>query len=127
MTNSADWFAKKMGNNAPVSQVRPDPTPTMPPSQQPMAELPIFQQSADPSAKAQSSRENQLCPDCGSENFFAFQNSAPRCYNCGYPVSQSGSKYGSLSVATVEGGTTQAQGNNTANNYNPQGIIGRIQ
>jgi hypothetical protein len=54
------------------------------------------------------------------------QNAAPRCFDCGYPLEQQGSRYGALAGAQVEGTTKQALGNNTTNNYNPQGIIGTI-
>ena len=50
----------------------------------------------------------------------------PRCYDCGYPLEQSGSKYGALAGAHVEGDTQAARGNDQTNNYNPQQIIGRI-
>ena len=49
-----------------------------------------------------------------------------RCYDCGYPITQSGSSYGSLAGAHVEGSAKSARGNDTTNNFNPQGIIGRI-
>jgi hypothetical protein len=40
-------------------------------------------------------------------------------------MEQSGSKYGSLTGARVEGDTKNAQGN-SGGGYNPQQIIGRI-
>ena len=121
--NTADWWAKKLGQ--PAQQGRPDPTPPMPPSQQPMAQMPSFQ-AANPAEKAQSSKQTASCPDCGSGNYFSIQNATPRCYDCGYPIQQSGSRYGGLAGAHVEGSTKQATGNNTTNNWNPQGIIGSI-
>ena len=124
--NSADWWAKKLGQQQPVQQGRPDPTPPMPPSQQPMAMMPQFQQPANPAEKAQSSKQTATCPDCGSGNFFSIQNAAPRCYDCGYPIQQSGWRWGSLAGAHVEGATKQATGNDGTSNWNPQGIIGRI-
>ena len=129
MSSSADWFARKLQGAQPaVQQGRPETAPPMPSSQQPMAEMPQqFQQSNDPARLAQSASQTQSCPDCGSGNYFAVANAMARCYDCGYPIQQQGSKYGSLSTARVEGGTADALGNNTSNNYNPQGIIGRIQ
>jgi hypothetical protein len=56
----------------------------------------------------------------------AVQNAAPRCYDCGYPINQSGSRYGALTGAKVEGNVKAATGNDSASNWNPQGIIGRI-
>jgi hypothetical protein len=57
----------------------------------------------------------------------AVSGAAPRCYDCGYPIQQSGSKYGALTGAHVEGSTKGARGNDATNNYNPQNIIGRIE
>lgn len=122
MSNS-DWWAKKLGNPQPVQQGRPDPTPTMPPSQQPMAPMPAFQQQG---RVLPSSSQTASCPDCGSSNFMSIQNAAPRCFDCGYPLEQSGSRYGGLNGAHVEGATKQSTGNNPVSNWNPQGIIGRI-
>jgi ribosomal protein S27AE len=123
--NNADWWSKKLGNPAPVPQGRPDPSPMMPPSQQPMAQMPVFQQPQ--TTKAQSASQNNFCPDCGSGNYMAPNPQiALRCYDCGYPISQSGSRFGGLAGAHVEGAAKQASGNDATNNWNPQGIIGRI-
>ena len=129
MTNNADWFAKKLGTQTGPQQGRVDVTPPMPLSQQPMVPMPQqFQQSQDPARLAQSASQTQTCPDCASANYMSPSPTiALRCYDCGYPIQQQGSKYGSLSTARVEGGVTGALGNSTENNYNPQGIIGRIQ
>lgn len=131
MSNS-DWWAKRLGTPTPPVQVgRPDPSPAMPPSQQPMAQMPVFQQQAQPSSeRAQSARQVESCPDCGSGNYFAIQNAAPRCYDCGYPIQQSGSRFGNLAGAHVEGSARAATGNDITNNWNPitdsSQAIGRI-
>lgn len=123
--SNADWWSKKLGTpQVPVG--RPDPTPSMPPSQQPMAPMPSFQQAPNPAERAASARQTATCPECGSANYMAVQNAAPRCYDCGYPIQQSGSRYGNLTGAHVEGAAKQAAGNSITNNWNPQGIIGRI-
>lgn len=128
--SNADWWAKKLGNTAPAQQGRPDPTPAMPPSQQPMQVMPTFQNTATPAtaaSQARSASQSATCPDCGSANYMSPNaNVALRCYDCGYPVQQSGSRYGSLTGAHVEGAATQALGNDTTNNWNPQGIIGKV-
>jgi ribosomal protein L37E len=119
---SEDWWAKKLAQPSNT----PKDIPSAPPSQQPMTP---FQQPAvtqDPAAKAASSRVTDSCPDCGSDKYFGFNGSKPRCYECGYPMEQSGSKYGSLTGARVVGDTKGARGNDATNNYNPQGIIGRV-
>lgn len=125
--NSADWWASRLAQTpqqAPVG--RPADLPPMPPMQQPMQVMPTFQQQTQPSERAQSAKQTSTCPECGSGNFMAVSNAAPRCYDCGYPISQSGSRYGSLTGAHVEGNAQGARGNDTTNNWNPQGIIGRI-
>jgi ribosomal protein S27AE len=122
--NSADWWAKKLGTTQP-QQGRPDPAPAMPPSQQPMAQMPAFQQPQ--ASKAQSATQTATCPDCGSGNYMAPNPQiALRCYDCGYPIQQSGSRFGGLAGAHVEGAAKPATGNDTTNNYNPQQIIGTI-
>lgn len=122
--SNADWWAKKLGNPQPQQVGRPDPTPPMPPSQQPMAPMPSFQ--APSAERAASSRQTASCPECGSANYMAVANAAPRCYDCGYPIQQSGSRYGNLTGAHVEGPAKAATGNDATSNWNPQGIIGRI-
>jgi ribosomal protein L37E len=124
MTNS-DWWAKKLGNPQPSQpvQARSNNLP-MPPSQQPMT--PYIPQQPQSSERAQSAKQTETCPECGSVNYMAVANAAPRCYDCGYPISQSGSRYGSLTGAHVEGSARQSIGNDPTSNWNPQGIIGRI-
>jgi hypothetical protein len=125
--NNADWWAARLAQTQPQAPAgRPVNNVPMPPSQQPMAAMPSFQPQAQASERAQSASQTATCPDCGSGNYFAIQNAAPRCYDCGYPIQQSGSRFGSLTGAHVEGAAKQASGNDTTNNWNPQGIIGRI-
>jgi ribosomal protein L37E len=123
--SNADWWAQKLGNAQPVQQGRPVPNIPMPPSQQPMTPMPTLQQQ--PSAgRAQSASQVLSCPECGSGNYMSVAGTAPRCFDCGYPIEQSGSRYGNLSTARVEGAAQSARGNDTTNNWNPQGIIGSI-
>lgn len=122
--NNADWWAKRLNTPQPQTS-RPDPTPAMPPSQQPMAPMPSFP-TGQPTRVLPSSNQTASCPDCGSANYMSVANAAPRCFDCGYPLEQSGSRYGTLAGAHVEGAAKQASGNDTQSNWNPQGIIGRI-
>ena len=124
MTN-ADWWAKQLGTQPAPTQQRPADNP-MPASQQPMAPYTPLQQPQQSNLRIGSASQTQNCPDCGSGNYMAVQNAAPRCYDCGYPLGQSGSKYGALTGAKVEGNAKGALGNDTTSNWNPQGIIGRI-
>jgi hypothetical protein len=129
--SNADWWAKQLGaqpqapqQQAPVAAPRPTNNP-MPPSQQPMNQFqPV--QPQQPASRAQSALQTASCPECGGTNYMSVHNAAPRCYDCGYPISQSGSRYGSLTGAKVEGSAKSAIGNDVQSNWNPQGIIGRI-
>lgn len=88
--------------------------------------MPHFDQQ--PSSKAQSASQTERCPECGSDKYMSVDNAAKRCFDCGYPISQSGSRYGALTGAHVDGAAKTAVGNNNVNNWNPQKmeIIGRI-
>ena len=119
--SNANWWANKLGAQP---QPRPADMP-MPPSQQPMTPYAPQQPSA-PLSKAQSASQTQICPNCSSNNYMSVANAKLRCYDCGYPLEQSGSRYGSLTGAKVEGNTKSARGNDATNNFNPQQIIGRI-
>lgn len=125
--NNANWWAQKLAQQGQpqVQQGRPANNIPMPPSQQPMQAMPSFQPQ-QPTRQLPSSSQTATCPDCGSANYMAIQNAAPRCYDCGYPVQQSGSRFGNLAGAHVEGSAKAATGNNSASNWNPQNIIGRI-
>ncbi len=122
----SDWWSKKLGTPQ-VPQPRPVNNP-MPPSQQPMTPY-TPPQPIQETPKAQSANQQALCPNCGSTNFMSVSSAAPRCFDCGYPQEQSGSKYGQLQGAKVEGSAKPAFGssNNPTSNWNPQGIIGRIE
>lgn len=122
--SNADWWAKQLGTQPVQPQARPADVP-MPPSQQPMTPYQA-PQPQPPSLRIGSASQTASCPECGGTNYMTVQNAAPRCYDCGYPISQSGSRYGALTGAKVEGSTKSAAGNDVASNWNPQGIIGRI-
>lgn len=128
--NNADWWAQRLAQQQPQApQGRPANMPAMPPSQQPMQVMPSFQpvqQEAVSTERAASAKQTATCPECGSTNYMAVQNAAPRCYDCGYPITQSGSRYGNLTGAHIEGTAQASRGNDTQSNWNPQGIIGRI-
>lgn len=128
--SNADWWANKLAQQTGQQpQVgRPVNNVPMPPSQQPMAPMPTFQPGQPSTRQLPSSSQTDLCPDCGSNNYLSPdpRTIAPRCYDCGYPVQQSGSRFGGLAGAHVEGAAKPATGNDGTSNWNPQGIIGRI-
>lgn len=124
--SSADWWAKQLGAQPQAPVQRPANNP-MPPTQQPMTPYVPPQQQTQKTA-AQSAAQTQSCPECGGNNYMSpSQTIALRCYDCGYPISQSGSRYGALTGAKVEGAAKGAIGNTTGgfnpmpDGYNSQG------
>ena len=116
--SSADWQAKQLGAQPQAPVQRPVNNP-MPPTQQPMTQYVPPQPQAQRTS-AQSAAQTQACPECGGNNYMSPQpNIALRCYDCGYPISQSGSRYGALTGAKVEGAAKGAIGNDVRNNFNP--------
>ena len=123
MSNS-DWWSKQLGGQPAAPAARPANNP-MPPSQQPMT--PYVPPQQPQQRQLPSSSQTQHCPDCGGNNYMSpMPNIALRCYDCGYPIQQAGSKFGALTGAKVEGPVKGSLGNDGNNNWNPQGIIGRI-
>lgn len=119
---TSNWWANKLG------QPQPPSTPiTYQPSAAPMTpavpQAPIAQQ---PSRLPASATSVSRCPGCGSGNYGgATPESRPRCYDCGYPITQSGT--GMPGVTAPTGGPVQkAKQISTANNFNPTTIIGKI-
>lgn len=143
--SSANWFADKLG---PGPQQRPamPPIPVQPaiplaapnwtaPSPQQYPQVPEGQQQqiAPPSqyqtSRTVHDRNSGQCPECGSGNYMKpadpRSQSGYRCYDCGYPVTQSTSNMPSM--PTGESGPVRASRQvSTSNNYNPQVIVGRV-
>ena len=83
----SNWWADKLGTTQP----RATNLPPMPPSQQPMTMAPpaVTQQPNLPQSAVQVSS----CPECRSRNYGSFEGARARCYDCGYPLKQSGSGF----------------------------------
>jgi hypothetical protein len=116
MSNS--WWANKLGTPQPT-QSRP---PVAPPSQAPMTSYqpPQYQPSVPQTYKPTSS-----CPNCGSGNYGGnTPESRARCYDCGYPLQQSGSGVPGVRVPTE--GPVQAAKQVGTGGFNPGQIVGRI-
>lgn len=110
---ASDWWSRKL-NSEPTSPARqPDPRMNPParqsPSQRGGEYTPTGNELMDTLAQAALStggskklRENSgTCPECGSGNYFVpaaegmnRMKPAARCYDCGYPIVQSGSGTG---------------------------------
>jgi ribosomal protein L37E len=118
--SNADWWSKQLGTQSQVPQQPRQINNPTPPTQQPMTPYVAPQQQPPSAAKAQSASQTQTCPECGGNNYMSPQPTiALRCYDCGYPISQSGSRYGALTGAKVEGSAKNAIGNDVRSNFNP--------
>jgi hypothetical protein len=123
MSNS-DWWARKM--NTPVQ-----PAPLMPqvPLAQPQPATYVQSQQPQYPPSQQMTPQAERCPGCGSGNYGgATPESRKRCYDCGYPLQQSGSGMGTgiVSQGGTASGPAQPSRQVQTGGYNPQGIIGRL-
>jgi len=128
---STNWWADKLGTPAPTSRPSPTPPYTPPP---PVPYNPVPQPNMPPqeaSRPPQSATTASRCPGCGSGNYGSSAlapEAKARCYDCGYPIVQSGSGMGKgVSQQGGGGPATPARQISTANNFNPQTIIGKIE
>jgi hypothetical protein len=137
---SSSWWADKLG--APkqtqprlpeqqVPVVQPGITPQYPgytPNQgyPPVTQQPPYNPDLAGHTLPASSMNPGRCPNCSSGNYGKMTpETAPRCYDCGYPIQQSGS--GMPGVRLPSNGATQAAKQiSTANNFNPGTIVDRI-
>lgn len=84
------------------------------------------------SPKAQSSRQNDRCPECNSGNYGRgigpeSTNIKARCYDCGYPLMQSGSGVSSPSSSGAPVRAAKQLANLSTDGYNPRLIVDRIE
>lgn len=130
---SQDWWAQKLGGGAPQRAPStpplglPAPVPFNPANATSYRTPVAYDANTDQvTSKAQHFKNFSTCPSCGSGNYMklhpANANSPYRCFDCGYPVEQSSSGL----VGNSEGPATPAQQVSTANNFNPNVIIGHI-
>ena len=118
---SSNWWANKMGTTpAPRQDI-----PSVPMQQ------PAYQQPQMPQAQQPQMPPVQLdrCPGCGSSNYGgATPESRKRCYDCGYPIQQSGSGVGTGIVG--QGGQSSGPAipatQVPTGGFNPTTIIGHI-
>ena len=84
---SENWFAKKMGVQPQAPQIPPTYVAPQPAT---------YAQPAQPQypPTVQATPQAPRCPECGSGNYGSVQGATPRCYECGYPLRQSGSGLG---------------------------------
>ena len=111
MSRDADWFAAKLAGNKTTEAPRYNPGYVLP-----STHVVPSQPHAQPQTKAQSARLTDTCPGCFGDNYFRpSPNSGYRCYDCGYPLVQSGS---GVSTVNDDGPTRPARQVQTAG-FNP--------
>ena len=125
--SNADWWAKQLGNQTPAPVQPRQVNNPMPPSQQPMTQY-APPQPQQPAAKAQSAKQTQSCPECGSGNYMSpSQTIGLRCYDCGYPIVQSGSGLGKgITGGPQAAGPAQPAVQVATGGWNPTTIIGKL-
>jgi len=116
--SSNNWFAGKMGTSMPAP-----PTPPVTPPQTPVYN-PVPQQPQGQQRLPQSAVAASRCPGCGSGNYgSADPNTKARCYDCGYPIQQSGSGLGTGITGNQASGPAQpARQVSKSSNWNPQNV-----
>ena len=118
---SNDWWAKKLGApvqpQQPPQYVAPQPATYAQPSQ---PHYPPSQQVTPQAAR---------CPGCGSGNYGGTAETRARCYDCGYPIQQSGSGVGKGITGTGQQavGPTQPAVQVQTGGWNPTTIIGKLE
>jgi hypothetical protein len=125
MSNS-NWWANKLGTPQAPSQPN---TPLAPVPQQYTPQQPTYPTQPVPTQypPSQQIHTTPRCPGCGSQNYLGADNTKPRCYDCGYPIQQSGSGVGKGIVGGPQAsGPTQAARQVPSGGFNPQTIIGHI-
>jgi len=111
---SSNWWANKLGTTpAPRPEATQLPQPTYQQPQQPQYTPPVASNN---------------CPGCGSGNYSAAGGGRARCYDCGYPIQQSGSGMGKGIVSGPQPtGPVQAAVQVETGGWNPTTIIGKLE
>jgi len=125
MTN--DWWTKKLNTQPSVPSVPPtSPRQPVPYRYAPASNVPVeYDPNADQTVtKAQSARQVDRCPGCNSGNYMAPQGTnLRRCYDCGYPLVQSGTGTG---IPTDGAPAKPAKQPAVGSGFNPQTIVERL-
>ena len=118
---SSDWWSAKLAGQTPRPSAYPAPIQQQPQQAAPPA---VSTASTNP-AKAQHLRQDTTCPECGGGDYFrATPSTAPRCYDCGYPIIQTTS--GMAGMGKGEGPVTPARQPTMGTGFNPTMIVERL-
>lgn len=126
MTNS--WWANKLGGQQPAPQYTPPQTPPVsyPAQSYPQQQPPVVNPELQGHRIPQSATSSERCPNCASGNYGrSTPESRARCYDCGYPIQQSGSGVPGVRVPTE--GPVQAAKQISTGGWNPTTIIGKVE
>lgn len=127
-----NWWAKKLGTPAPLSNTPPLTPPPgnvyRPPVPQANPQVQYDPAQDQLVTRAQSASLSDRCPGCGSGNYMApMGTQLKRCYDCGYPIVQSGTGAGPTGGSSSSGPATPAKQVGQDGGFNPQTIVGRLQ
>jgi hypothetical protein len=130
------WWMPQAPAPAPQQPTQPAPAALPGPPQQasvaPTGEVPIgdlLRQDGYTTEKAQSARDGEGCPSCGSPNYMhigGLQSRAKRCFECGYNPMFEHSTAGASGIGQnipVKSARVQTGGES---HFNPQMIVGRV-
>ena len=121
-----DWWSKKLSKPSVPSVPPVTPAPNVPYQYSPMQNTPVtYDQNSDQTmTRAQSAKQTDRCPGCNSGNYMAPQGTnLKRCYDCGYPLVQSGTGTG---VPTDGAPTRPAKQPAVGSGFNPNIIVERL-
>ena len=110
---SSNWWAARLTKEGgQTGQVLPRTTvPSGPPP-------------SNPSPPVRSQRQDDYCPACSSTNYMAPPGTKyMRCFDCGYPLQQSGTGVGTTKIEGASKAATQVP----TGSYQPQTVIGRVE
>ena len=116
-----------------VQQPQPQVQQPQPQVQQaPDGKVPIevlLQQEEYTTTKAQSAKDGEPCPDCGSVRYMRSSqqpNSLKQCFDCGFNPRFLHSTHGASGIGQKDLPVHTARGQIDSPGWNPQTIIGRV-
>ena len=125
----SDWWSRKLGTEQQQSSTPPVRTPAPPQynaQTPPGSRVPVRYDAEQDTVttRAQHVQNAHSCPGCGSGNYMSNPGSKySRCFDCGYPVTQSTSGLGGSHDANAP---TQAAQQVASGGYQPGTIVGRL-